>query len=748
MKKLVLILMVLVYSLGYSQPYEIWLDMPELAGLTPGETVVIPVTCDSIEIPHEISLFYIYVEWEDAVLDFVSAELSPEMVATLGMWNILFATGNSPGPGSLETMVGGWTNTVQTQVFSMNPGDVFFNITCTYVGDGSTVPGVGATPLNFQFVAKDEGGKLVKGVTEILDGEVPAGLFTIHIDDDPAGGCNLPGGEPPTDWTGLHPTLDNWNEEENWSAGVPTGLPDQVVTVDATVKAGPPVIYGSAVAGILNLVAGTLAIAPGGALTTTGLFTNNGLLYMSSDAAGVSATFIDQAGITGGGMWQFDRDVFCSGIGAQSNNPYGWHYLSSPLATPFTTDDLKDYFVNAYDETLLNTGDYWEQYALDPYLFPCQPWPTTPLNPMEAWSINFDPAYPDLVNCPGLPPGTGNIVEFMGVFNDVNTILPTPTATITPPPPTYPDYRGWNFFGNPYPSALNPSTFIWTGFANTTLQEGVAMYDGCAGNYIYSNFANGYSNDGGITPTNVGPTQGFFVKATTAGPFTLAPGMRVHDNNPSIYKEAVTSLVTIEATGDGTSDMAWIRFVEDAEAGMDTKDFPKMFATTEGLAQIYTTAGDEMLAANVLPETPVVPMGFTSATSGEYTISAIETSEFENVVLENRFTGEKTDLLTDSYTFNYTVGDDADRFFVHFTPLGIGDNLANSINIWSNDHKIYVQAPEIKGDIVVVNMMGQEVIRTEIEPGLNIIPVYDRNSYYVVKVVSNDIARTGKVYVK
>ncbi len=45
-------------------------------------------------------------------------------------------------------------------------------------------------------------------------------------------------------------------------------------------------------------------------------------------------------------------------------------------------------------------------------------------------------------------------------------------------------------------------------------------------------------------------------------------------------------------------------------------------------------------------------------------------------------------------------------------------------------------------------MMGQEVIRTEIEPGLNILPVNDGNAYYVVKVVGSDVAKTGKVYVK
>ena len=258
---------------------------------------------------------------------------------------------------------------------------------------------------------------------------------------------------------------------------------------------------------------------------------------------------------------------------------------------------------------------------------------------------------------------------------------------------------------------------------------------------MYSNLGNGY-------PYNVGPTQGFFVKANLATTFALTGAERVHDNTVTIFKDAVTNLLTLEAAGDGTSDLAYIRFMDGSQAGMDVADFPKMFSTTEGLAQIYTTTGADMLAVNALPATPIVPMGFTSVTSGEYTISAIETSDFTNVVLEDRVTGEQTDLLTGSYTFNYNINDVADRFFVHFTPLGIGDNLANSINIWSADHTIFVQTPEVNGDIVVYNMMGQEITRTNIEEGLNVVPVSEVNAFYVVKIVGSEVSKTGKVYVK
>jgi hypothetical protein len=141
-------------------------------------------------------------------------------------------------------------------------------------------------------------------------------------------------------------------------------------------------------------------------------------------------------------------------------------------------------------------------------------------------------------------------------------------------------------------------------------------------------------------------------------------------------------------------------------------------------------------------------MSFFAAQSMSYTIEAIETGDFANVILEDRFYGVQTDLLTDSYTFNYNVNDEPDRFFIHFTPLATPELSASSINMWTNDHKIFVQTPEMSGDIVVYNMMGQEVSRTQIQAGLNVVPVSDVNALYVVKITGSEITKTGKVYVK
>ena len=86
---------------------------------------------------------------------------------------------------------------------------------------------------------------------------------------------------------------------------------------------------------------------------------------------------------------------------------------------------------------------------------------------------------------------------------------------------------------------------------------------------------------------------------------------------------------------------------------------------------------------------------------------------------------------------------------IHFTPLGTIDNLADNITISAANHNIYVNVPgSVRGDIAVYNMMGQEVVRVDMNPGLNTIPMQDVNTYYIVKVISDTAAKTGKVFIR
>jgi hypothetical protein len=477
----------------------------------------------------------------------------------------------------------------------------------------------------------------------------------------------------------------------------------------------------------LTIGAGSdVTVDPDGGLTTNGLFTNNGTFTIESEGLnGYAGSYIDLGGIAGSGAFAFNREVICSGTAPGVSNPFGWHYLAAPIAG-FSTDEIPDYFANAWDQA---SGQWIQVYNM----IPCTPVPTTPLATMDAWSINWDATYPD-PNCPpgSLPAGTGNIVEFTGGAIDMHTGMYNKALGYGAGM-----YQDWNLVANPYPSGLDMSTLAWG--ANTV--QGAAYYDGCGGNYVYWTAALGaYS---------MAPTLGFFVQTTGADNLMVNNANRAH--NPDwFWKSEVSNLLTLQASGNELSDLLHVRFMDGVTAGFDLNgDFNKLFSTTEGLAQIYTVAGENKLAVNALPATEVVPMGFVANSTGTYTIEAVETSEFNEVILEDKFANTFTNLLTSTYTFDYTLGADEDRFNIHFAPLSVSDINANDISIWSNEDKIYVSVPgAINGDIVVYNMMGQEIVRTNVAPGLNVIPMNSNNAYYVVKVVSSETAVTGKVYIK
>jgi hypothetical protein len=532
---------------------------------------------------------------------------------------------------------------------------------------------------------------------------------------------NIPAEAATNMWTGA---LDNdWFNAGNWSEGVVPTTED--VEIDVTTKGNPVIFGGSATTGALTIMTGAgLSVDVTGNLTTNGLFTCDGAFEIMTDMSGYSGSFIDMGGLAGTGTFTMDRYVTCSMDGDPNNpaEPVGWHYVSAPI-DGVSTDDMLDYYVNQWDETT----SMWMNYAGTQ---PCIPYaPAETLNGMDVWSVKYDQNWSSY-GCPQTV--NGDVIMYSGAFTDLHTGPYSSPATYTAGA-----YAGWNMAANPYPSGLDLNAIVWD--ANAI--PGVALYDACPGNYGYWTPALGsYSIPVG---------NGFFTEYTAAGTFSLTGAERAHDPD-FYYKEEITSLLTLEAVGQGASDLLYVRFMEEAQPGFAADgDFHKLFSTAEELPQIYTTAGADQLAINALPATEMVPMGFTSVTSGEYTISAIETSEFAEVYLQDLVTGEVTNLLSSPHTFEYVTGEDANRFIIHFAPVGINQISNATVNIWSLENNIMVNVPSnVTGEIAVYNMMGQQVVRTDIAGTETQIKVSDVNTNYVVKVISESNTVTGKVYVK
>ncbi len=697
MKKLLTFLSILLMgAVLHSQTID--LEFPEIIDAVPGTQVVVPIYV--MASTHTIAAFEVHLDYDNTVLTPVGIQGEHPNFAAGPNWYNNLSYNN-------HIVYASWTDgTFMGQ--SIGAGEVLYEVVFDYLG--------GTSQLNFWMDPKGSYDP-EKGSTYFMSG-LDGGYAAFAMNFTNGSVTDVGGG---TEWTGAASSA--WDDGGNWSAGVPADGVDATIPVVVT-KAVYPVITVSAVTGALTINTGAmLTVAPNGDLTTNGLFTNDGDFYITSDAFGMSGSYIDNAGLAGVGNYQFTRNIVTV---ADSGDWSGWHFLASPLATSFDNHDMFDYWVNTFDET---TGFY--QHMTGNLAIPCDPAPLAALTPMVGWSVKYDNAY----LCAAVNIPTGLDIEMAGPMTDVNTggfnMSPAYTAASAWP--------GYNLYGNPYSSAISCAAI---NFVGSNLDGTVAVYDDLTWDFIE------WTTD--VPTLDVPPTQGFFVHATAAGgTFALTGAERVHSGQ-YFFKGDIDNLVELQVSGNETHDNIYIKFAEGTNTGYDImRDAPKMFASVPSVPQIYTTSGGQELAIDVQEAADLVHMAFKVGVEGTYTIEAVETSNFANVVLEDNLTGIQTDLLTQSYDFQYTENDNPNRFIVHFTPLGTPELEANSISIWSSERNIYVTVPAtVTGDVAVYNMMGQEVVANKVIPGMNVIPVNDVNTYYVVKVRSNNIVKTEKVFIR
>ena len=736
MKKFILsISMALCLSVVFGQTASLRLEMPATMP-NPGEDFLVGVYLDELDWPADPTIWsaLFAFEYDPAVMTAVST--GPPFNRWFHNHNQMFIDygslpqSNVPSPGDLRVFFAtgaayGYDPSFYGFVSGTTPFH-FFDLKFTYIG-GDIIIDWGTTAKLSPVEGEAVGGKLVKAMTEMYAPPPPAAGVPYTLTLEGVGPDGTPGM-----WTGAADDGD-WFNPGNWDDNMvpPDGTN---ITIPDIGKAMYPMVSGSITTGTLTIApAAMLTLNFDGELTTMGLFTNDGDFIINSDNFGYSGSFIDMAGIAGTGTYTFNRDI----VGTDPyGDPGGWHFLSTPIAG-FDNHQLYDYFINGWDATAQMYDPLTGTYT--PPGSPCIQAPLTVLPGTEAWSIKQDITYAGGTNYLGYPddcevmyPGTGTNIELAGPFANVHNSALAPLGPL-------PIVAGWNFYGNPWSSAVDPGAITW---GPSTVQS-VAMWDGLIDNYYYWSPA---------VPTNyLAPTQGFFVEGTGADNFSFTGAERIHDAAGTFWgKSELSNLLTLKATNGDRYDQLHVRFMEDMSAQFDMNgDAHKLLSDVPGVPQIYTTVGSEMLAINALPATEQVPMGFTSIESGTFTIEAVETSEFSEVYLQDLVTGEITNMLTDSYTFDFTAGDDPNRFIIHFAPVGIGENLMNSVSIWSNENNIYVSVPrELKGTIAVFNMMGQEVVSTDTQPGTNVIPMDKVNTYYVVKVLAQDNVVTGKVYIK
>jgi hypothetical protein len=526
----------------------------------------------------------------------------------------------------------------------------------------------------------------------------------------------------------------NWNTDATWASGqnTPTNNSANIeikhdVTMTTDEEAKDLAINSDK----------SLTISSDKSLTVNGTLTNNAGasgLIIESDATG-TGSLIESSGAIA---------TVSKYIPQYGKGTTGWHFLSSPVsnqnisteffnvATPVPTgadflyfNEEHNYWINIKNGTAYNQGAGWENFSNE-------------ANPPFIVGKGYFAAY-----------NTNVTKNFTGSLNFGDKASGTGIPALTY---TTGQGEGWNLIGNPYSSAIDWDLGTWS---RTNVDATVYVYDGTAGQYISWN-----GTSGGLTDGIIPPMQGFFVKANAASPsITIPQASRVHSTQ-NYYKssETIPDLLVLKVAGNNFEDEIYINFNNDASNGFDSEfDAYKLYGT-EDAPQFYSILPGEILSINVMPysnEEVPIPLGLEVGEVGQYVISVKENTFWETVhiYLEDLKTGVMTNLKTTTkYTFSSNPNDNPERFILHFNGVNNIEEQSqenDDVRFFVYNNRLYIVDENMKkGVMQLYNMLGQPVMEKRYSETINAIDLNLSEGYYIVRIITEKISISGKIYIE
>ncbi len=424
-----------------------------------------------------------------------------------------------------------------------------------------------------------------------------------------------------------------------------------------------------------------LTINPTASITVTERLVNEtgtGGLVIKSNATNTGSFIHDNTGT------QATAERY---ISPRAANNRGWHFLSSPINN-FT----------------LSGSDFIVEPAVNYDFF--------------AWSEDENMWLNQKVaanNIMGFSPGRGYLVSYQNAatknFTGALNVADVPISGLTFTAAS--SGKGWHLLGNPFSSAINWTTGSWN---KSTTIGGIPQYwDEATASYKPL-------TDGIIPAMN-----GFMVYTeSSGGSLTLPANARVHSSK-NWYKSSLESFSEIiltahDLTGN-TSQQTIIRFMPEATASFDLA-YDSYFLA--GYApRFYSKSNEDNLALNSLPLNRAevsVPLSFIKNGSSEFNIQLDEFPQGTDVYLHDLKTNAIHRLShTPIYSFIAAEGDDADRFLLLFSPVGINEKNADNILVFAGNSQIFVLLPENidYANVEVFDVLGRTILSGNLKEGSN-----------------------------
>jgi len=477
-----------------------------------------------------------------------------------------------------------------------------------------------------------------------------------------------------------------------------------IANINGTTTVGADLTIGNGC--ILNII-------PKVSLTVSGTLTNNNGtvagLVLKSDATGTASLIHNSANVPA----TVQRYI----PGAAEV----WHFISSPVSN------------QGISGSWLPSGTYNNANGYDLYVWN---------EPSSCWIFNLNLTSPINWNTvhPGstFEPGRGYLYSlqaanptniFTGFLNNgIVTRALTSSSIID-------TLKGFNFIGNPYPSAIDwQASSGWS--RSNLLQRGQGydmwIWNPAANNYGVINSASGLgTND---VTRYIAAMQGFFVLASTSGNLQMDNAVRVHDQTDGSFKNAKIYQgilnVKVKSAGDNSFDEVMLLF------GNKTNNTGtrKLFSNVSTAPSLYLPSSGEKFTVRYLTDTtdnPSVPVMFKPGLNGSYTLETnFDYNSFETVTLEDRKMHLFQNLKTDkTYRFQASKSDDPNRFTLYFGETKITAPQKLSAKIYTNGFNLVVDLSKVSKETVVnvYDITGRRLLQNRFPANslnnLNISPI-------------------------
>ena len=233
--------------------------------------------------------------------------------------------------------------------------------------------------------------------------------------------------------------------------------------------------------------------------------------------------------------------------------------------------------------------------------------------------------------------------------------------------------------------------------------------------------------------------QGALIKTTDAGTLTISRDASMIPTKSTNIDTSKKSIISLNISNANYSDKAFLVF--DKGVGLD-----KINHENENIPLLYIPQGDTDYAIAMMDENVnEIPVSFETMTMGQYTISLQqENCDFNELYLLDKETGEKVNILEESYTFMATSSDNSERFVL------LKDNGQQTTD---NSHFAYVSGEELiinaEGVVQIIDVMGRIIYSNDVRSDNNRINVSGfTNAAYLVRCINGNDVKVQKIVIQ